>query len=224
MAFRTGARAVAVALALCGMWICDPARGQAPAPTAPPEPPPARTVEWREPPGGSNVGRAAAYKGEVDEQGIDFVMPGNVVFGRSGIHLSGEAGKTLHLEVRNQLSQGWDRQLSTDSNGVAELVFRTEGEALVRIRSASGKAPYQVMFFAGRELPVHRTMPNTIVPMKTYLETLGEPPAKPKETPATLPHKTSETPIVLWVIAALLAALVILAAVFLFRKNNSSKA
>jgi hypothetical protein len=182
---------------------------------------PSRTVEWREHPDGSKIGRAAAYRGEVDEQGMDFVMPGNVVFGRSGIHLTGEPGKALHLEVRNQLSPGWDRQLMTDATGVAKLEFRTEGEALVRIRSAAGKAPYQAMFFAGRELPVHRSMPNTIVPMSLYQEAMGESPAGNPEAPASSPSTAGKTPVVLWIIAALLAALVVLATVFVFRKKPS---
>jgi hypothetical protein len=205
-------------VALFGLFVFIPALGQSP----PPEELPSRTVEWREAPGGSKAGRAAAYRGEVDEKGMDFVMPGNVVFGRSGVHLSGEPGKTLHLEVRNQLSDGWDRQLVTDATGVAKLEFRTEGEALVRVRSASGKAPYQVMFFAGRELPVHRTMPNTIVPMSVYRETYGDGPAGKPGSPAAVASAGGGMSVVLWVIAALLAVLVLLAAVAVFRNKTSS--
>jgi hypothetical protein len=205
-------------VALAGLFVLAPARAQTP----PPEALPSRTVEWRDAPSGSKAGRAAAYRGEVDEKGMDFVMPGNVVFGRSGVFLSGEPGKALHLEVRNSLSEAWDRQLLTDASGVVRLEFRTEGEAQVRVRSASGKAPYHVMFFAGRELPVHRTMPNTIMPMDTYREIYGDGPAGKPAPPVVAPPAERGKPVVLWVIAVLLAALVVLAAVAVFRNKTSS--
>lgn len=190
--------------------------------TAPNETIPSITIEWREHPDGSPSGRAAAYQGEVDEQGIDYVMPGNTVFGRSGLCVTGQPEQPLIIQVRNQLSDQWDRELKTDASGMANLIFRTEGEALVRIRSAADTALYQIMFFAGPELPIHRLKPHATVPMNDYLQAKGPSPASPvSESPAKSPSADRLT--LLWVIVGLLAAIVVLLGMLIFRKNQKAK-
>jgi hypothetical protein len=222
----------------------------------PPEPP---TTEVKLIPSPKTpASKAARYRGQVDALGMAFVVPNNMIFGRSALLVEGDPGKQLIIQVKNELSLQWDRELTTDTNGRAELRFRTEGKAYILIRAASGTAPYVATFFVHDELPVHKrftkpfvtqeeyarrvaagtAIPHTVEPEQAPVRNALNAPigggAAPRQQPPPVQTQpasvqqppaaaqASGTPVVLWVIAGLLAILVGFAGVYLFKGKKSS--
>ncbi len=200
--------------------------------------------------------KAARYRGQVDTLGMAFVVPANTVFGRSGLLIAGEPGKQLLVQVKNELSLKWDRELMTDANGRAELKFRTEGRAYILVRAVKGNAPYVATFFVHDELPIHKRFEKPFVSKDEFAQRVAagtavahtpaprlkpttnaldtpithQPSPKPPQTsptPATPPTPTppsdaTGTPVVLWLIAGLLAVLVVFVGIFLLKGKKSS--
>lgn len=179
------------------------------------------SVAWPKEQPHAKAGKMAVYSGDVDEVGVMFKIPAGTVFSRCGVVLQAEAASpTVTLRLKNEFSTDWDRTATTDAKGYALLRYRTEGAAWLWIKSNGGRARYQVGFFQGNEIPVHRKMET---PFLSKAEFDARKAAKSGPAPAAAPApKTGSaggTTPVLWVIVGLLGVIAVGVGVLIFRKK-----
>ncbi len=181
-------------------------------------------IEWAKDQPFPDTGKVAVYEGETDTTGVAFAIPPGTVFSRCIVALAAkDPGSSFTVRLRNDLSNGWDRTATTGANGLAEIKYRTEGGAMVLVQSTDGRKRFQLMVLQGKEIPVEKFLAPPFVARDAVggvAQAGGAPPgAVAAPAPAAAPEATS-TPIVLWVIAALLAGLLALGAVVVFRKKG----
>lgn len=130
---------------------------------------PTITVALAEQPAVLEQGRAALYRGLVDQDGIAFVIPELTINTAAAIVLESPdpaAGMTLRL--KNALSADWDRTLSSNADGTIDIRFRTEGPAVALLSSDGGMRPYRLAVWVGPELEVHAAAPPPFLSMEEY--------------------------------------------------------
>ncbi len=182
-------------------------------------------VRWPQDQPRPKGGKIAIYEGEADAIGVKFAIPAGSVFSPSAVVLKVTDGSgPLKLGLRNDLSDQWDRLATTDAAGMAEIKFRTEGSAMLLVQSPQPnvRTKFQVAFFQGVELPVHkRVRPPFLSPKDAAAKAAGTTPAATPVTTAPAPT-TGDTgqPIVLWVIAGLLGVIALIGGAMLMRRNK----
>lgn len=133
------------------------------------KPVPLLNVQLKEMPKLFKSGKAGFYKGQADEEGIKFFIPGTNIMTPVMIGLeSSDPAAKLTLQVKNDYSTDWDRTVVTDSTGAVTTRFRTEGPAVAWVRSDGGRKPYRLVVWVGPEVKVHRLMPPPFVSNEEY--------------------------------------------------------
>ncbi len=180
------------------------------------------------------VGRFAFYSGEADAVGVVFAIPPSTVFSPSRVAVKVTGGNgPLQLRLRNDLSDRWDRTETTDASGFVEIKYRTEGTAslLVQTPEPGVRRTFDIVFYQGREVPVHRLMQTPFLtpeqaaargPATQAPSSAGgaAPPPAAAAAEATEPAEAPGTPVVLWVIAGLLAVLIAMGGLLLARRKS----
>lgn len=182
-------------------------------------PPRVVPIEWLKTQPFPDTGKVALYEGEADTAGVAFAIPAGTVFSRCVLVVAAkEPGATFTVRLRNDLSTGWDRTEATGANGLVEIKYRTEGGAMALVQSTAGRQKFQLMVLQGKEIPVHKFLNPPFVSRDA-----ARAPAAAPATPPEAAAKASEapgTPVVYWVIAALLAGLLALGAIAVGRRKH----
>ena len=134
-----------------------------------PPPVPVTKVELAEHPEIAKTGKLAIYRGEADDKGVAFFVEGLGIATPAGVMLaSGDAASPMRLSVKNDLSFDWDKHPKAD-NGITKYQFRTEGAAMFLVQSPTAeRKPYQIMFWVGPEIPIHKLMASPFVSQGDY--------------------------------------------------------
>jgi hypothetical protein len=106
------------------------------------------------------AGKAALYEGEADEDGVAFNIKGLSILTPVAVALEArDPAQPMTLELKNDFTLKWDRTVKTTSKGAVLTRFRTEGTAIMRVKSAGGRKPYRLMIWVGPELKIHKLLP-----------------------------------------------------------------
>lgn len=230
--FRACVRGALVCALLASASTPAPAAQAGKAPELPVVP-----IQWLQKQPHPDAGKVALYKGETDAVGIAFTIPPGTVFSRCAIVVAAlEPGKPVSVFLKNELSTKWDRTATTDARGIAEIKYRTEGTAMVMVRSPQGRQAFQLMVLQGRELPVHKLMRPPFVDRAQYEASQGAgrpaqpaaantattaPPANPPAAAADSASAFNASALALWFIVGLLAALLVVGILHLFKKRST---
>jgi hypothetical protein len=209
-------------IGVCSIALCLTAPVAAQAQESPQ--PPTVQVVWPARQPRPEAGKSAVYDGEADAGGVMFAIPAGTVFSRSTIVIKRTSGNApLTVRLRNDLSNQWDRTETTDANGFLLIKYRTEGTATLLVQS-EGRQKFQVGFFQGVEIPVHKWIAPFLTPQAAAQ---GRAPGASSPASSTSPAQaatpgveTAGTPVVMWLIAGLLGVLVMLGGVLVFRRRR----
>lgn len=183
-------------------------------------------------------GKAATYHGAVNSTlGSGFRLVGLSMMQPVAVTVVAAA---KDKPVRVAIGKTWaapDRTVETStSDGTVTQLFRTDDVAEIHVRAvdgAEGEREYGIVIWVGDEKSDYPDMPSDVKfgkpdEAKTQRATVAvapspgapaaTPPAAPAPAPAAAP--AAATSPVLWVIAALLAVLVVFAGIFLLRRKK----
>lgn len=227
----TRSEAAPLVLALALALVAPAARAQSTEPTPPF---PVQQVELAPQPELFAHGNAALYHGEVTEQGHGFALAGLSMMQPVGITVLADPDNPVTLTIGKEWALA-DRTASTDAAGHATELFRTDDLLQLRVHAPGAAAPrrYDLVIWVGDERTDYPDMPSP-VDFGRPEEAAKSPGPAPAATPApgatptpaatasppTSPSAPNSTQLVLWVIAGLLAALVAIAGVAVFRRRK----
>ncbi|MHB8110061.1 MAG: hypothetical protein ACYDHW_08520 [Syntrophorhabdaceae bacterium] len=163
-----------------------------------------RIVPQADPAGSS--GKVAAYQGEVGQQGEKFILENLSISQPVEITLLSKDPETdLNLQLCKFDWKKPERSGSTKGTGSQTFKIRTQGDLKIFVASPQGEKPYQLAIWVGED--VKPNMKPVFIPKDQYRKTkggsggIGGMFASP----------------VLWIIAALLGAILVVLIMFLKR-------
>lgn len=178
------------------------------------------TVAWPAKQPRAASGKVAIYKGEADAVGVALIIPAGTVFSRHALLVkAADATQPLTVRLKNDLSDKWDRTVTSDANGRAEIKYRTEGKAMVLIQSPQGRQRFDIVMFQSNEIPVHKAMRPPFVGKDAGAA--ASPAAAVAPVTSASPEPAAGTPVVMWVIAGLLAAILGVGVLMVLKKRAS---
>jgi hypothetical protein len=105
-------------------------------------------------------GKAALYEGEADADGVAFNIKGLSILTPVAVALEArDPAQPMTLELKNDFTLKWDRTVKTTSKGAVLTRFRTEGTAIMRVKSSGGRQAYRLVIWVGPELKIHKLLP-----------------------------------------------------------------
>jgi hypothetical protein len=123
------------------------------------------------------------------------------------IVLTKKAGENVKVELSKHLWDQVEQEATTEATGTAVFKFRTEGDMKIKVSSADGQShPYQIILWVGD--PQQPPIKSPFVSMAAFK----------KNEPASGGIAASP---VLWAIAGLLGAIVILLAIIVLKKKRA---
>ena len=200
-------------------------------PTEAPPPFPVQQVELAEDREHFTHGKAAIFHGEVGVQGHGFALAGLSMLQPVAVTLLADPGAPVTLTIGKEWAFA-ERTAVTDAGGHVTELFRTDDLAGIHVFApdASQRRAYDLVIWVGDERTDYPDMPSPIdfdqpEEAKRAPEQVasGGETTPPTSSPAPASPQASEPrsmELVLWVIAGLLAALVVLASVALFRRRK----
>lgn len=227
----SSARSEAAPLALALALAASAASAQSTEPTPPF---PVQQVELAPQPELFAHGKAALYHGEVSEQGHGFALAGLSMMQPIGVTVLADPDEPVTLTIGKEWALA-DRTASTDAAGHATELFRTDDLVQLRVHAPGAAAPrrYDLVIWVGDERTDYPDMPSPVDfgrPEEAAKPPSPAPEATPTPAPAAPPPTSPSAPpsppsanslhLVLWVIAGLLAALVAIAGVAVFRRRK----
>lgn len=223
-----------LALLLALALAASPAKAQStePAPAFP-----VQQVELAPQPELFAHGTAALFHGEVSEPGYGFTFAGVSMLQPIAVTVLADPGAPVTLAIGKEWALA-ERTTSTAAEGHATELFRTDDIVTLRVHAPDAATPrrYDLVIWVGDERVDYPDMPSSIDfdrPEEAQQAKVAAPPAAPPASPAlagppapapaapaTAPPPTGSLQLVLWVIAALLAALVAIAGVAVLRRKK----
>ena len=181
-------------------------------------------------------GKAAIFHGEVGVQGHGFALAGLSMLQPVAVTLLADPSAPVTMTIGKDWTFA-ERTATTDAAGHATELLRTDDLAQIHVfaQDAAQRRSYDLVIWVGDERTDYPDMPSAIDfdrpeeakrdPGRPVGGGEASPPASSAlpAAPAPASPQTPEprsTELVLWVIAALLAALVVLASVALFRRRK----
>jgi len=180
------------------------------------------------------TGKTATYRGEVDADGVGFRLAGLTMRTPVAVTVIGVPTAPIKLSI----GKSWtteDRKVDTTTDSVVLERFRTDDEALIRIRSLGDRRPFELIIWVGDE---RTDYPDEVGPIDFGEPARAKGPAPapvpggsgtpapasagsqaPAATPGSPPASTTSSP-VMWVIAGLLAVIVLLFVIVLLRRKR----
>ncbi len=227
------ARSEAAPLALVLALAASAASAQSTEPTPPF---PVQQVELAPQPELFAHGKAALYHGEVSEQGHGFALAGLSMMQPIGVTVLADPDEPVTLTIGKEWALA-DRTASTDAAGHTTELFRTDDLVQLRVHAPGAAAPrrYDLVIWVGDERTDYPDMPSSVdfgrpeeaaKPPGPASAPTPAPEATPTPAPVAAPPTSPSPPsanslhLVLWVIAGLLAALVAIAGVAVFRRRK----
>lgn len=175
-------------------------------------------------------GKAATYHGAVNSTlGSGFRLVGLSMMQPVAVTV---VAADKDKPVRLAIGKTWaapDRTVETStSDGTATELFRTDDVAEIHVRAvdgAEGEREYGIVIWVGDEKSDYPDMPSDVKfgkpeEAKTQRAAGAVAPSPPASAPASTPAPAAAASPVLWVIAGLLAVLVVFAGLFLLRRKK----
>jgi hypothetical protein len=160
-------------------------------------------------------GKSAFFHGTVDEAGLGFELSELGILQPVAVSVFAiDPAQPVSLRISSDEWKAVERESTSDSKGFTTQQFRAQSWAQVRVFSPSGPRKFQLVIWAGDEKTDYPDMPTSI----KYGALRNGKAAGASDAAAAPAAGGGNT--VLWVIAGLLGALVIIALIFVLRRKS----
>jgi len=182
-------------------------------------------------------GQAAVFHGTVDTAGAGFRVPGLTMLTPVAVSVfARDASKPIKLT----LGKDWqtaDRTVETGADGSVTEMFRTDDEARIHLSSRDGESSFDLVIWVGPERTDYPDIASAINFGKPEVAkarpatsaaaagsatavSVGSGSSTPSSAPGQSPARSQGTSPVLWIIAGLLGALVVIAGIAVLRRKR----
>lgn len=190
-------------LRLCALLICSPVALAAADPT-----PPSAVALKPEPSKEIASGKLASVQAEVSTEPARYVIENLTILQPVQLVVATKkAGENVKVQLSKVLWDQVEQEATTEATGIAVFKFRTEGDVKIKVTSGDGQShTYQIACWVGNAQQLPQKSP--FVSMAAFK----------KNAPGGGGLLASP---VLWIIAGLLGAIVVLLAVLVLKKKSA---